>query len=194
MNCPQCNTEMTEGAKFCSKCGIRLVQDTICPGCGHENKPRTNFCGKCGASNASMTSNVESSDYKKTEQSRKRRVFKGKAGKLNGAATMVEQLMRSENLEIQVVNNTDQIIIQGRKPPAWYIMLLGLDIAASVTLTVTGNDLISEIGGAKWMDKAAGVAIAWFIFGPVILATVWGAYMQNVLFNKIDNALIEYLV
>lgn len=43
------------------------------------------------------------------------------------------------------------------------------------------------------MDKAAGAAVAWFVFWPTILTTGWGVYMQKELLNKVDEALVRYL-
>jgi len=47
MQCPKCNTENQEGAKFCVNCGVRLV--LACPQCGTELPPQAKFCFACGA-------------------------------------------------------------------------------------------------------------------------------------------------
>ena len=48
MNCPNCNAELREGAKFCTKCGQKIAQPTVCISCGAELKPGAKFCVKCG--------------------------------------------------------------------------------------------------------------------------------------------------
>lgn len=56
MNCPQCNAENPDGAKFCSKCGQsmavpELVQPppvTNCPACQAPKADEAKFCGGCG--------------------------------------------------------------------------------------------------------------------------------------------------
>lgn len=56
MNCPKCNAELREGAKFCTKCGEKIVQQaepkaeqqSICSSCGTPLKPGAKFCTKCG--------------------------------------------------------------------------------------------------------------------------------------------------
>jgi class 3 adenylate cyclase len=48
MRCPKCDTENRESAKFCDKCGARLLLS--CAACGAENRPDAKFCGECGAS------------------------------------------------------------------------------------------------------------------------------------------------
>ena len=46
MICPQCQTELPEGAKFCKECGRKI--ETACPACGKGNPPDSKFCLECG--------------------------------------------------------------------------------------------------------------------------------------------------
>lgn len=56
MKCPKCNAELREGAKFCTKCGEKIVQQAgqqaeqqpVCAQCGAPLKPGAKFCTKCG--------------------------------------------------------------------------------------------------------------------------------------------------
>jgi ABC-type oligopeptide transport system substrate-binding subunit/class 3 adenylate cyclase len=47
MQCPKCNTENREGAKFCVNCGAKLV--LACAQCGTELLASAKFCDTCGA-------------------------------------------------------------------------------------------------------------------------------------------------
>jgi predicted ATPase/class 3 adenylate cyclase len=47
MQCPQCQHQNREGAKFCNECGAKL--EAACPQCGHPNPPGSRFCDECGA-------------------------------------------------------------------------------------------------------------------------------------------------
>ncbi|MFQ5872601.1 MAG: zinc ribbon domain-containing protein [Dehalococcoidia bacterium] len=42
MQCPQCQSENSDIAKFCQECGTKLV--LACPACGHEAQPQAKFC------------------------------------------------------------------------------------------------------------------------------------------------------
>ena len=53
MQCPQCQHENSEAAKFCEECGTKLVR--VCPGCGHEVSLRAKFCPACGTSLTGQT-------------------------------------------------------------------------------------------------------------------------------------------
>ena len=46
MECPKCNHENPDEAKFCGKCGEKL--SLICSKCSSENKLGNSFCNKCG--------------------------------------------------------------------------------------------------------------------------------------------------
>lgn len=48
MKCPKCNSELREGAKFCTKCGQKMEVAPVCPQCGSALKPGAKFCTKCG--------------------------------------------------------------------------------------------------------------------------------------------------
>ncbi len=46
MNCPICQFENLDSAKYCSNCGASL--SLTCTNCGHKNQPGSKFCNNCG--------------------------------------------------------------------------------------------------------------------------------------------------
>ena len=46
MQCPQCQFENVDGAKFCNECGSQL--EISCSKCGKPNPPGSKFCNECG--------------------------------------------------------------------------------------------------------------------------------------------------
>ena len=46
MQCPECQFENREGAKFCIKCGEKF--EVKCPNCGNSLPPEALFCDECG--------------------------------------------------------------------------------------------------------------------------------------------------
>ena len=46
MSCPQCQSELPEGAKFCKECGRKV--EAACPECGKGVPPDSKFCLECG--------------------------------------------------------------------------------------------------------------------------------------------------
>lgn len=60
-NCPKCNKEVKDSAKFCGGCGYKFTDvenapvqvGATCPNCGNQLKPGAKFCGKCGTRIAS---------------------------------------------------------------------------------------------------------------------------------------------
>jgi class 3 adenylate cyclase/tetratricopeptide (TPR) repeat protein len=52
MQCPQCQAENPERARFCEDCGARL--EFKCPHCGEAATPGKKFCASCGGSLAAL--------------------------------------------------------------------------------------------------------------------------------------------
>ena len=46
MQCPKCQFENVDGAKFCNECGCKL--EISCPECSKINPPGCKFCNECG--------------------------------------------------------------------------------------------------------------------------------------------------
>ena len=46
MQCPKCQFENREGAKFCNECGHKF--DVACPKCNTSNRAGSKFCDECG--------------------------------------------------------------------------------------------------------------------------------------------------
>jgi hypothetical protein len=52
-SCPQCQSRLTPGAKFCAGCGFAVaVKKAFCSQCGGEMPGSAKFCPGCGASHA----------------------------------------------------------------------------------------------------------------------------------------------
>ena len=46
MICKRCQTELSDGSRFCPTCGA--LQPMICPNCGAESRPGSKTCSACG--------------------------------------------------------------------------------------------------------------------------------------------------
>jgi len=71
MVCPNCQSEIAEGKRFCGRCGVALIDERAsslttasspvwCSKCGKEVKWGKKFCGSCGAPLARQPSELES--------------------------------------------------------------------------------------------------------------------------------------
>ena len=49
VKCRKCEHENLKTAKFCVKCGEKLLAPGVCEKCGHGNRAAAKFCVKCGA-------------------------------------------------------------------------------------------------------------------------------------------------
>lgn len=58
MICPQCGTNVNDGAQFCSACGAKLAKPSapkFCALCGNPLDPDALYCDSCGAKVSDMT-------------------------------------------------------------------------------------------------------------------------------------------
>ena len=53
MQCPSCDSQNPEAAKFCDACGASLP--LVCPACGAPNRTSAKFCNACGAALGQQT-------------------------------------------------------------------------------------------------------------------------------------------
>ncbi len=118
--------------------------------------------------------------------------YYGKSGCLQETGTIVQRYLKSREMETQKLESDDRVIVQGRKAGK-VKMVLGLQSAATVEIKIDGNDLQVTIGGAKWMDKAAGSAVGLLLVWPALLTTGWGVYKQGRLFTEIEHEIATFL-
>ena len=57
MQCPKCQFENVDGAKFCNECGCKL--EISCPECSKINPPGSKFCNECGQNLTSPQEPIE---------------------------------------------------------------------------------------------------------------------------------------
>ncbi|GAG18995.1 unnamed protein product, partial [marine sediment metagenome] len=47
MQCPKCQHENEDDARFCGECATSLTHGGVCPSCGQSCKPGQKFCNAC---------------------------------------------------------------------------------------------------------------------------------------------------
>ncbi len=48
MKCPNCQSDLPDGSKFCNRCGRSLQTELVCSKCQHRNPADSVFCLQCG--------------------------------------------------------------------------------------------------------------------------------------------------
>jgi len=82
--------------------------------------------------------------------------------------------------------------VQTRKPEAWR-SVVGMSAALNVTMTPQGENLLVEIGAAKWADKAAVGAVGILIFWPALIPAAYGAWKQSQLPKQVFQVIEQYV-
>lgn len=116
----------------------------------------------------------------------------GKAKFLDETVRVVERFLASDKLVTQIVKEGNTVVVQAKRKASLARKAFGLDQAVSVQLVADGEDLKATVGGAKWIDKAAGATIGIFVFAPTLLTAGWGTYKQQKLFGRIEKEIASF--
>jgi hypothetical protein len=100
-------------------------------------------------------------------------------------SSFLRQHMTNElKLETQSISGDSGVILQGREQST-VKRFVGMDKAITVKISISDQLMNVEVGQGKWIDKAAGAAVAWFLFWPAIVTTAIGTVQQAQLPGKI---------
>lgn len=117
INCPNCNKEISDKAKFCVECGYQLINDidTVktmnCPECGVVTDGMTDACSNCGYP-------LNLFELKDNEKSKNKSIFKKKwfwvsiicFVLLISIVLFISNNARTENYNIEICTAVDEIM------------------------------------------------------------------------------------
>ena len=181
MRCPKCSEPISLDSHFCPSCGAAIETS---------NDSTTNAPVRLASAN---DTGPRGGRRGQKAQKGQVRYYYGHACNAREAVSIVERFFDSLGLHTQIIESGNEVIVQGKQKPNFLRKAFGLDRAITVSVSVDGDDMKTIVGGAKWIDKAAGVAIGWFVFAPAILTAGWGVYKQKQLFARLDEEIGAYL-
>ena len=113
---------------------------------------------------------------------------------VNGAVDAIKAFFHSENMETQFFLQNDTHILQARARSGGLKQFVGMDKAIEVRITpINNNTMVTvEIGGAKWADKAAVMAVSMFVLWPLAITSGVGMYGQSQVIKKARSILEMY--
>ena len=112
---------------------------------------------------------------------------------LENFAKNLSVFLEGKKLSVQKFQaETNKWVVQAREDATWK-KYLSMDKAITVKISQSSNSLSVEIGSGKWIDKAAGVAVGWFLFWPTLVTSAIGTYQQMQLPKEIDAYIAKYM-
>lgn len=112
---------------------------------------------------------------------------------LRELAGVVSDWFQNQKFEVQTLEAPGGgLVVQARQPEAWR-SILGMSSALNVTMTPQGENLIVQMGAAKWVDKAAVGAVGVLIFWPALIPAAYGAWKQKQLPNQVFQLVDQYV-
>src|SRR5687767_10364812 len=106
MQCPQCQAENSDRARFCEDCGARL--EFLCPHCCEAATPGKKFCASCGGSlvTAPVTSRPAPSPHDYTPQHLAERIISSRSA-LEGERKQVTVLFADLKGSMELLADRD---------------------------------------------------------------------------------------
>ena len=121
-----------------------------------------------------------------------KRLYPKCAGEIDGLAEHLKEKYPDSAWETQFLKFDDEkgkgTVFQVRpKPGAWQTVKnwTGLGMAATASMKAVGEALEVEVGGGKWLDKAAIIGAVPLMFAPLVVAAGVGAWLQNRLLAQV---------
>ncbi len=112
---------------------------------------------------------------------------------IRGLAGVVANWFQGQKFETQTLEAPGGgMVVQARQPEAWR-SILGMSSALNVTMTLQGENLVVQMGAAKWVDKAAVGAVGVLIFWPALIPAAYGAWKQKQLPNQVFQLIDQYV-
>ncbi len=96
MACSKCGANISDGMKFCNKCGTPVKN--VCPNCNFENPSLSKFCGECGSSLSDKTTKSISKEEREAERRQLTVMFCD----LVGSTQLAEQLDPEDLREVML--------------------------------------------------------------------------------------------
>ncbi|MBC7249994.1 MAG: zinc ribbon domain-containing protein [Anaerolineae bacterium] len=112
---------------------------------------------------------------------------------LHELAGVVSDWFQSQQFETQILEAPGGgLVVQARQPETWR-SILGMSSALNVTMTRQDENLIVQMGAAKWVDKAAVGAVGLLLFWPALIPAAYGAWKQKQLPNQVFQLIDQYV-
>lgn len=123
------------------------------------------------------------------------RVFSLNGVSLETVVKSVETFLRDEKgMEIQSALVEHGCVIQATQKKDTLKMLVGMRLATTVQLVVSGENLNVMIGEGQWADKLGAGAVGLFLAWPLAVTAGIGAYQQKKLPEDVLNVISRTLM
>jgi hypothetical protein len=112
---------------------------------------------------------------------------------INELSHTIMDRFKLDNYEAQKLKApNDGVIVQLRQKGSWR-SALGMSSALTITLTKQNENLIVDIGAAKWGDKAAVGAVGALVFPPALITAAYGAWKQSQLPDQVFTSIEQQI-
>lgn len=105
-------------------------------------------------------------------------------------AEEIRQFFLREGHQTQIVQQGEAIVIQGQK--GGWRRLVGMGQAATVMLENTSEGLKASVGGGKWIEQSAAIAVSMFVLWPLLITGGVGMAQQKQMMDTLWKIIDTY--
>ena len=121
------------------------------------------------------------------------RVYHAPGIDLDQLGQQLDQYFAAQDFETQLLGGGGSTItVQARQRKDWR-HYVGGSVALSVTVTPQGENVLVQMGAAKWADKVVGGVAALILFWPLAALPAWGAYKQKQIIDDTFTFIDRYV-
>ncbi len=119
------------------------------------------------------------------------RVYEVRGVHLAALAEQMRQYFLANGYETQVINQGTTVIVQGKKGGlrSW----VGMGVAATVMLEATPTGLKASVGGGKWLEQGAAIAVSMIVLWPLLITGGVGMAQQKNLHDSLWKIVDNYV-
>lgn len=101
------------------------------------------------------------------------------------------QFFQGKGYKTQMLPGPGSVTVQAQKGSGW--VTTATSQALTVTMTPQGDNLVVQVGGARWAEKAVSGAVAVLVFWPLAALPAYGAYKQKEIIDQTWGFLDQYI-
>jgi tetratricopeptide (TPR) repeat protein len=121
------------------------------------------------------------------------RVYTVSGFKEEALAEELRQYFLGEGHETQVISQGSTVVVQGKK--GGWRTFVGMSQAATVMIEATEEGFNASVGGGKWIEQGAAIAVSVFVLWPLLITGGVGMAQQKKMMDElwriIDNHAVQ---
>jgi pSer/pThr/pTyr-binding forkhead associated (FHA) protein len=102
----------------------------------------------------------------------------------------IRQFLLTKSFETQVLQQGTAWVVQGQK--GGWRRLVGMSVAATVILEATESGYKASVGGGRWLEQGAAIAVSMVVMWPLLITGGAGMIENKMILDKLTQIVDNY--